>query len=136
LDVLTDWSLMATYPDWIAREGHRIVFSTIDLGGRDGGCVPDVKPPSDLYTIGSAGLTQLTHNDSGTTLVRNGTASGPLSSQPTWAPDGQSIIFVQTTGTEWPGWAMATIRADGTGLAPATSTGFMRGTHPRLRPTR
>ncbi len=31
--------------------------------------------------------------------------------------------------------AMATIGADGTGLAPATGAEFMRGTHPRLGPT-
>jgi Tol biopolymer transport system component len=135
--VLTDWPMIATYPDWNPTD-NRIVFSTIDLGDRDGGCVLDVSPPSDLYTIGAdgSGLAQITHNPTGSTPVRYATARGPLSSQPTWAPDGRSIIFVQTTGSEWPGWTMATLQADGSGFASATGAAFMLGTHPRLRPTR
>ena len=50
------------------------------------------------------------------------------------SPDGDSIIFVQVDGAEWPGWTMTTIRADGTNLSPAAGSGFMTGTHPRLRP--
>jgi Tol biopolymer transport system component len=134
---LTDWPLYATYPDW-SPTGDRIVFSTFDLGARDGGGVlPDPSQPSDLYTIrpDGSGLTQVTHNPHGSTLVRNGTASGPLSTQPTWAPDGRSIIFVQVDGDTWPGWETSTIRPDGTGFGPAPSSGFHFGTHPRLRPT-
>ncbi|MBI2781159.1 MAG: PD40 domain-containing protein [Chloroflexi bacterium] len=133
---LTDWALFATYPDW-SPDGSRIVFSTLDLGARDSGnAFPDVSLPSDLYTIRPDGtaLTQLTTNAHGSTLIRNGTASGPLSTQPTWAPDGRSIIFVQVDGTEWPGWEMASMLADGTGIGPATTSGYMFGTHPRLRP--
>jgi hypothetical protein len=44
------------------------------------------------------------------------------------------ILFVQTDGALWPGWTMATMNADGTGLAPAAGSDFLRGTHPRLRP--
>ena len=133
--VLTDWSMFAAYPDW-NRTDDRIVFTTYDLGARDGGSFEDPSPPSDLYTIGPDGsrMTQLTHNSRGTVLVRNSTASGPLSSQPTWSSDGRSIIFVQTDGPEWPGWTMARIEADGTGLASAAGAEFLRGTHPRLRP--
>ncbi|MCJ7710102.1 MAG: hypothetical protein MUQ32_04650 [Chloroflexi bacterium] len=132
---LTDWTMFAAYPDWDPTK-DLIVFSTCDLGGRDGGSFADSSPPSDLYTVRSdgTGMTQLTHNPNGTQLTRNDTASGPLSSQPTWSPDGRSIIFVQTVGTQWPGWTMATINADGTGLAPAAGSDFLRGTHPRLRP--
>jgi Tol biopolymer transport system component len=132
---LTDWTMFAAYPDW-SPTTDLIVFSTYDLGQRDGGSFEDPAPPSDLYTVRSDGtdMTPLTHNPNGTQLTRNDTASGPLSSQPTWSPDGRSIIFVQTVGTQWPGWTMATINADGTGLAPAAGSHFLRGTHPRLRP--
>jgi Tol biopolymer transport system component len=132
---LTDWAMFAAYPDWSPTQ-DLIVFSTYDLGERDGGSFEDPSPPSDLYTVRPDGteVTQLTHNPSGTTLTRNRTASGPLSSQPTWSPDGRSIIFVQTDGVVWPGWTMATVSADGTGLASAAGADFLRGTHPRLRP--
>lgn len=133
--VLTDWSIYGAYPDWNPTE-DLIVFSTFDLSARDGGSFPDPSPPSDLYTIDpdGSGLTQLTHNPSGTTLVRNKTASGPLSTQPTWSPDGQSILIVQVDGTTWPGWRMGIIDADGTDLQPATGSTYQKGTHPRLRP--
>ncbi len=132
---LTDWATFAAYPDWNPTM-ELIVFSTYDLGTRDGDGFADPSPPSDLYTIkpDGTGLTQLTHNPQGATLIRRGTASGPLSCQPTWSPDGTSIILVQVDGIDWPGWTMATIRADGTGLAPAAGAQFLRGTHPRLRP--
>jgi len=132
---LTDWAMFAAYPDW-SRTRDLIVFSTYDLGERDGGSFSNPSPPSDLYTIRPDGtaMTQLTHNPSGAQLIRNGTASGPLSSQPTWSPDGRLVVFVQTVSTEWPGWTMATINPDGTGLAPAAGPAFLRGTHPRLRP--
>jgi len=131
---LTDWAMFAAYPDW-SRARDLIVFNTYDLGGRDSGSFADPSPPSDLYTIrpDGTGMSQLTHNPSGTQLIRNRTASGPLSSQPTWSPDGRSIVFIQTVGDTWPGWTMATIHADGTGLAPAAGSDFLRGTHPRLR---
>jgi len=133
--LLTDWTMFAAYPAW-APGGDRIVFSTYDLGTRDGGGITDPVPPSDLYTIrpdGSA-LTQLTHNPRGVDLIRNGTASGPLSSQPTWTPDGTAILFTRVDGDAWPGWTMATIRPDGSGAASATGAQELQGTHPRLRP--
>ena len=83
--MLTDGSMFADYPDW-SPDGSTIVFTTYDLGTRDAGCFADTTPPSDLYTVMPDGtqLTQLTHNPSGISLVRNGTASGPLSTQPSW----------------------------------------------------
>jgi Tol biopolymer transport system component len=132
---LTDWTMFAANPDWNPTK-DLIVFSTYDLSARDGLSFADPSPPSDLYTVrpDGTGMTQLTHNPNGTQLTRNNTASGPLSSQPTWSPDGRSIVFVQSVGTEWPGWTMATMNPDGTGLAPVAGSDFLRGTHPRLRP--
>ena len=134
--VLTDWSMFATYPDW-SWTTDLIVFTTYDLGIRDSGGFADPSPASDLYTIrpDGTGLKQLTHDASGTTLIRNDTASGPLSTQPSWTPDGMAIVFVQVDGESWPGWGMATMSADGTGLAPAIGSQYVYGTHPRLRPT-
>lgn len=133
---LTPSSMFATYPDW-RPSGDRIVFNTRDLVWR--GTLLDQTAPSDLYTIrpDGSGLQQLTHNSHGTKVVSNDDRSGPVSAQPTWSPDGRSIYFVQIDTPAPPYFAMATIRPDGTGLNPATSTGFLFvGTHPRLQPTR
>ncbi len=133
--LLTPYTMFAAYPDW-SRLGDRIVFSTYDLGIRDAGLFADTTPPSDLYTIkpNGTGLTRLTRNPTGTSLLRRDTASGPLSAQPTWAPDGKSILFVQVEGLDWPGWQLQTMQADGSAVRPAVSTGLLIGTHPRLRP--
>lgn len=133
---LTDPSMFATYPDWNRVTGQ-IVFTTFDLGVRDAGGFEDPAPPSDLYTIDpdGTGLLALTHNETSSTLIRNGTASGALSTQPTWTPDGSGIVFVQVDGPSWPGWGMALIAPDGTGLTPAAGSMYLLGTHPRLRPT-
>jgi Tol biopolymer transport system component len=132
---LTDYAMFATYPDW-SPDGSSIVFTTHDLGVRDYGNQQDPSLPSDLYTIrpDGTGLVRLTENPTGPTLIRNGTASGPLSSQPSWTPDGR-ILFVQVDGEAWPGWQMATIEPDGSDLGPALESGWQQGTHPRMRPT-
>ena len=133
---ITPSSMFATYPDW-DPSGDRIVFNTNDLVWRDS--LRDQTPASDLYTIrpDGSGLQQLTHNPHGKTVLTNDNRSGPLSAQPTWAPDGRSVYFVQIDGVAPPDFSMATIAPDGTGLKSATSTGFLFvGTHPRLQPTR
>lgn len=137
LRILVDWGRFATYPDW-SPVGDTIVFSTFDLGDRDSGNASNPYAASDLYTIRADGsrLRQLTHNATGPVLLRNDTASGPLSAQPRWTPDGTSITFVQVDGSVWPGWTLAAIPRRGGAIGPATSNGFLPGTHPQLRPTR
>jgi hypothetical protein len=133
--VLTPSSMFAAYPDW-SPNGDRIVFTTRDLDWR--GTLRDQTAPSDLYTIRSdgSGLQQLTHNSHSKILLPNDNRSGPLSAQPTWAPDGRSIYFVQIGGAAPSTFSMASITADGTGLKAATSTGFLFvGAHPRLQPS-
>jgi Tol biopolymer transport system component len=138
--LLTEFSMFADYPDWSTRGS--IVFTTYDLGAREAGCAPDASKPSDIYTINPDGTDQrqLTRNTAGLTLIRPfddslpGTASGPLSAQPTWAPDGLSIIFTRVDGPTWPGtepWAMTT---RGTFPGPAVRYGGVIGEHPRLQP--
>ncbi len=132
---ITPWEMFGTYPDW-SPDGTTIVFTTYDLGDRDAGNGSNPYAASDLYTIAPDGsaLTQLTKNPTGDTLIRNNSASGPLSSQPTWAPSGDSIVFVQVEGETWPGWGMASIVPGDPEPTPAAGDGFLLGTHPRLRP--
>jgi Tol biopolymer transport system component len=134
---LTSPTMFADYPDW-SPDGTTLVFTTYDLGSRDAHCLQDASPASDLYAIRPDGtrLTQLTHNPSGQNLVRDGTASGPLASQPTWSPDGSRIFFVRVSGETWPGWQMATIDPRNSHIRSATGRGYLQGTHPRLRPRR
>jgi WD40-like Beta Propeller Repeat len=115
---ITDWAWWATYPDWHPSE-DLIVFSTRPWTALDEG-------PSNLYTIRPDGsdVTQLTHFGAGETRAV----------QPTWTPDGGRIIFTAVEGKGFGDPTMATIQRDGTGLQPATSSGPMFGTHPRLRP--
>lgn len=131
---ITEWSMFAVYPDW-SPDGESIVFSTYDLGDRDHGAASDPFAASDLYTVAPKGtdLRQLTSNETSDALVRNDSASGPLSAQPTWAPDGESIVFVQVDGDTWPGWGLATITVDGD-ISPAIGDTYVQGTHPRWRP--
>jgi Tol biopolymer transport system component len=115
---LTKPAMWATYPDWHPTE-DRIVFST-----RPWTELPD--GPSRLYTVRPDGsdLAPLTAADAAFRAV-----------QPSWTPDGRSVVFTRVTGTGFGDPAMAMVLADGTGLEPATGASWLFGTHPRIRPT-
>lgn len=133
--LLTDMAMFADYPDW-SPDGASIVFTTRDLGTRDYGCARDPAAPSDLYTIhpDGTGILQLTQNASGRALVRGDTAGGPLSSQPSWTPDGASIVFVQVDGPTWPGYQIWTMGADGSDAGSFGRGEPIVGCHPRFQP--
>ena len=115
---ITKPAMWATYPDWHPTD-DRIVFST-----RPWTELPD--GPSRLYTIRPDGseLTPLTPADDPARAV-----------QPSWTPDGTSVVFTRVIGTGFGNPAIATILGDGSLLGPATGNGWQFGTHPRLRPT-
>ncbi|MGC4107966.1 MAG: hypothetical protein QM753_16705 [Thermomicrobiales bacterium] len=93
--MLTDFDTFSQYPDW-QPGGDLIVFAQATPSGLDG--------PFDLYTIDPTGktLTQVT--------TLGGTGFQAI--QPTWSPDGLSIIFVHDemwtspTGAVSPGMAL------------------------------
>ncbi len=110
----------ANNPDW-SPTGALLVFSAPSAGGEPGGA------KSDLWTVNPDG--------SGLTRLTDVAASGGTAIHPAFAPDGEGVLFVLTDPASGAFDAMATIGLDGTGLAPATSSGYTPGTHPRLRPT-
>ncbi len=115
---ITKESLLANNPDWSPR-GDLIVFSLPATGaGFDG--------MADLYTIRPDGTRM--------TVVTSLAAKGGRAFQPTFTPDGARIIFVREAvlGGDV---SMASVLIDGTGLIPATSSGYIAGYHPRLRPS-
>jgi Tol biopolymer transport system component len=116
--LLTDFTMWATYPDWHPRE-DLIVFSTRPWGDLATG-------PSNLYTIRPDGtaMKQLTRYSEGQTRAV----------QPTWTPDGKSIIYTAVEGTGFGTPTMAIMGRDGSNVRSATSSGPIFGTHPRLRP--
>jgi Tol biopolymer transport system component len=106
----------AVYPDWGAT--GKIVFQApLDPASPDG--------PSDLYTIDPAG-----GDATRVTMVGD---DGRQALQPTWAPDGSRIIFVEQDGP-FANVRMSTINPDGTDLGSATAPVDIFGTHPRLQP--
>ncbi|WEO78707.1 DPP IV N-terminal domain-containing protein [Cryobacterium sp. SO2] len=106
---ITNFDLVATYPDWNPRSDS-IVFASHDVDTED--------EPVQLFTVNADG--------SGLTpLVFDGAAT-QRSVQPSWTPDGQQIIFV-----EWENRATSLINPDGTSLQTLTT---FRASHPRLRP--
>ena len=121
---ITPWTMWAWYPDWHPTE-DLIVFSTRPWSELGTG-------PSNLYTLRPDGsnLTQITTFAKGETRA----------AQPSWTPDGQQLIFTAVEGDDVEGDdfgdpTMAVVGLDGSGLAPATSSGAIFGTHARLRPT-
>jgi Tol biopolymer transport system component len=112
---IADSSLGANYPDWHPTD-DRIVFTAAHQ--------PAVANVSDLYTIRSDGTGEqmLLHVD------------GKGLAEPSWLPDGSGVIFNETTGGNYQDPLMMQVRADGTGLASATSDQPHLGSHPRMRP--
>jgi Tol biopolymer transport system component len=118
--ILTEPALFASNPDW-SPDGARIVFNTHGLG-----FAADLAKAADLYIMSAdgTGLTKLTAFDDG--------AGG--ANQPSWTPDGASILYTSIwitasnpEGERHPAY-----------IDPDGSDGYvMRGvfaTHARLRP--
>jgi Tol biopolymer transport system component len=116
--VLTGPEYWPQNSDW-SPDGKSIVFCRTDDPAT-------VEGPIDLWTIrpDGTGLKRLTH------LAENG--GGAI--QPAYSSDGSRIVFI-AFGPETGDSVMATVAADGSDLQPATSSGYMDGFHPRLRPT-
>jgi Tol biopolymer transport system component len=117
-DILTDWSMYATYPDW-RPESDEILFSTYDLGEFQA-----TDEPSNLYTIKSDG--------SGLKTLTTFGRAEQRATQPTWTADGSRIIFSlvgQNAGFDNPRHA-AFVEANGSNTVDLG----VAATHPRLRP--
>ncbi|NQX13462.1 PD40 domain-containing protein [Microbacteriaceae bacterium VKM Ac-2855] len=107
---ITDFALVATYPDWNPVD-DTIVFASHEVDTTD--------EPVQLYTVQAdgSGLTPLVFDGS----------DAQRSVQPSWTPDGQKIAFV-----DWVNRATTLVRPDGTGIETLST---FRASHPRLRPT-
>ena len=109
---------LANNPDWSPR-GDTVVF-----------CLPGKKAgfdgPADLYVIapGGGSMRRLT------SLVEG----GGRAIQPTFTPDGMSVLFV-LDGPPGTDRGLASVSVAGGDPRPATSSGYLAGVHPRLRPT-
>ena len=78
----------------------------------------------------------MVHPDgTGLTAVTDVAGTGGAAVQPTFTPDGERIMFKLDDPRGGLSGVMATIAIDGTDLAPATTSGYLEGWHPRLRPT-
>jgi Tol biopolymer transport system component len=106
----------ANNPDW-SPAGDLLVFSAPAAGGQPGG------DRSDLWTMKADG------SDLG--RLTDVATSRRYAVQPTFTPDGSRILFAlgDTSGDR-----MAMILVDGSVPEPATSSGWVDGVHPRLRP--
>jgi Tol biopolymer transport system component len=113
---LLPWSSFALYPDWHPTE-DRVVFQV---------------PTSLDRPLDEADIAVMDIDDGKPTVLTSFGPGGGWGIQPTWTPDGMSIVFVgEDIVRSHP--AIATIAADGTGLERLVDD--VRRTHPRLRPT-
>ncbi|MDH4143356.1 MAG: hypothetical protein OEV61_12170, partial [Chloroflexota bacterium] len=113
---VTDWALDAGDPDWSPAQDDLIAFTA------------PATPTSDraeLWTIRTDGTEPRAITDFGT-----GERSA---SDPAFTPNGRTLIFAMTRAGQAEA-VMATVGLDGTGLGPATESGYLDGEHPRLRP--
>jgi len=108
------WS---TYPDW-QPSADLIVFFNQPVEAGEGAA-------TNLYLLRADG----THLRAVTSYALG--EERPV--QPTWTPDGRRIIF-SLARADFSDPRMMTIGPDGVGLAPATASGPVFGTHARLRP--
>ena len=113
---LLPWTSRAAYPDW-SPSGGLIVFQRPTAADGSG-------DPADIWTISTDG-------SDGAQLSMFGPKGG-WGIQPSWAPDGSTIMFVaEDIARTHP--TVATMRPDGSGLRRLSDDYFR--THPRLRPS-
>ncbi len=110
----------ATYPDW-GPKGDLILFST---------------SPWTASTTRAANLATINADGTGLHLLTHLTNKQTRATQPRWLPDGSGIIFTAVDGPGYGQPSIATVKADGTGMASPIVTGNTFGTHSRMRPTR
>ena len=130
--ILSDRALFYAYPDWSAD--GRIVFNKYPLGS-----FQDTTEASNLYTMAPDGT--------GVTPVTRFGEDDTRATQPTWASDGQRIIFtniVRNPANPWGERVIALIDSDGSDLSLVPILGgggdpyltdTLYGTHARMRPT-
>lgn len=113
---LLPWGGGPSSPDW-SSAGDLIVFAK-PLGAKPGG------KDEELFVIAADG--------SGLRQVGSFSGSGGRALQPSWAPDGDRIIFVlEDVAGSRPN--VAFVAPDGSGLERLPEATYLR-THPRLRP--
>jgi TolB protein len=115
---LRPWGSHAWYPDWNPL-GSRILYVAPATTSTKGEFW-------DIHLIGA--------DKGGDVTVTSFGPAGGRAIQPSWTPDGRSIVFTaeQISGVSRPN--IATIRADGSGFAELPESDLAR-THARLRPT-
>jgi dipeptidyl aminopeptidase/acylaminoacyl peptidase len=111
---------LANNSDW-SPDGSLIAFSAPIAGGEAGGQL------SDIWVVRPDGTDAR--------RVTNVAASGGSAVQPTFSPDGVWIVFKLTDARVGATDAIAMVAVAGGDLQPATSSGYMYGWHPRLRPS-
>lgn len=110
----------ANNADW-SRDGSLIVFSAPIAGGEPGG------PLSDIWVVNRDGT--------GLRRVTDIAASGGTALQPTFTPNGASIIFKLSDARVGASDAIAIVAVAGGDPQPATGSTYLYGWHARQRPT-